>query len=372
MDFDVIIIGCGVVGLSCAVYLSPKYSTLVIERHNSFGKETSSRNSEVIHSGIYYPAGTFKAIFCVAGNNSIYNWCRSYNVPYNKIGKFIIAAEESELPLLEKLFQNAISNNVDAFFLSGKEIKKKEPNVRSIAGLWVPSTGIINSHRFMESLFAEAKKNNCTFAFQHNVVGLEYTGEFYKIFVQTPDGQTFSTSSRFVINSAGLESDTIAKLLGLNIENLGYTLQWAKGSYFRIKPSKNNIAKHLIYPVPSQNSSFLGVHLTIELDGNLKLGPDLELLPKRIYDYSVPESRARLFFESASRYLSGFKLDDLFPDQAGIRPKLKKYSGYPDFIIKEETENSYPGFVNLIGIESPGLTCSLEIGKYVSSIINQF
>lgn len=370
MDFDVIIIGCGVVGLSCAVFLAPKYSTLVIERHDSFGKETSSRNSEVIHSGIYYPSETFKAKFCVEGNNSIYNWCRNYNVPHKKIGKFIVACEKSEIPQLEKLYQNAISNDVEATFLSGKDIQKKEPNVRSIAGLWLPSTGIINSHRFMVSLFAEAKKNNCMFAFQHNVVELEYTGEYYKIFVQTPDGNTYYTSSRFVINSAGLESDTIAKLLGLNIDNLGYDLQWAKGSYFRIKSSKNNIAKHLIYPVPPQNSSFLGVHLTIELDGNLKLGPDLEFLPERIQDLSVPENRAKLFFESASRYLSGLQLDDLFPDQAGIRPKLNKHSGYPDFIIKEETENGYPGFVNLIGIESPGLTCCLEIGKYVSSIIN--
>ena len=370
MDFDVIVIGSGVVGLACAAFLSETFSTLVIERNKSFGQETSSRNSEVIHSGIYYPPGTLKAKLCVEGNRSLYQWCQSHNIPHKKIGKYIVATDENEIPYLENLYKNAKSNNVDEiYFVSPDEIRRDEPNVKALAGLWSPRTGIVDSHKLMESLYIEATNKNCMFAFRHNVVGIEFSGGLYKIFAQTESGEVFSTTGKFIINSAGLESDTIAQLVGLNIEELGYTLQWAKGHYFRIKPSKSHLAKHLIYPVPPKDSSFLGVHLTVELDGNLKLGPDLEYLSERKQDYSVPEQKAKAFYKSASKYLSGLELEDLLPDQAGIRPKLRTFSNYPDFIIKEETQNGFPGFINLIGIESPGLTCCLEIGKLVKNLL---
>lgn len=371
MDFDVIVIGGGVVGLACAAFLSEKFSTLVIERNQSFGQETSSRNSEVIHSGIYYPPGTLKAKLCVEGNHSLYEWCRKYNIPHKMIGKFIVATQSSEIQYLEQLYSNAKANNVEEiYFVSAEEIQKIEPNVCALAGLWSPRTGIVDSHRLMESLYVKATSKNCMFAFRHNVIGIEFSGEIYKVYAQTEGGEVFSTTSRFVVNSAGLESDTIAKLLGLNIGELGYNLQWAKGHYFRIKPSKSHLAKHLIYPTPPKDSSFLGVHLTVELDGNLKLGPDLVYLRKREQDYSVPINLAIAFYQAASKYLKGIELEDLVPDQAGIRPKLLKFSNYPDFIIKEETQNGFPGFINLIGIDSPGLTCCLEIGKLVYNLIN--
>ncbi|MCX7909493.1 MAG: NAD(P)/FAD-dependent oxidoreductase, partial [Ignavibacteria bacterium] len=361
MDFDAIVIGGGVVGLSCAYYLSKKYSVLLVERHPSFGWETSSRNSEVVHSGIYYPTGSLKAKLCVEGNKSLYSWCERYNVPYKKTGKLIVATEESELSYLDNLLENAKANGIDEVEIIDKDyIRKLEPYVKALAAIWVKTTGIVDSHRLMETIFAVASGNGCTFAFNHKVVGIEQVGELYKVIVETKDQEKFTIFSRYVINSAGLESDMICSLVGLDINRLGYELQWAKGNYFRIRENKKHIASRLIYPVPPKNETFLGIHLTIELSGSLKLGPDLVYLNEKVKDYTVQDDLREKFYFSAQKYLSGLELEDLFPDQAGIRPKLKNYKNYPDFIIKEETENGFPGFINLVGIESPGLTCCLE------------
>ncbi len=371
MDFDVVVIGGGVVGLSAANFLSKDYSVLLVEKHPSFGCETSSRNSEVIHSGIYYPKHTLKAKLCREGNKSLYEWCERNNVPFKRIGKLIVAAETQELPLLAKLLENAKDNGIDNIsMLTGEEVSKMEPNVKSIAGLWVESTGIVDSHRLMESIFASAQSNGCSFAFRHCVDAIRFCGDCYELTVSTDTGDVFSFSSKFVVNSAGLYSDLVCSLLGLDIDALGYRLLWAKGHYFRVHPSKQHLVNHLIYPVPPIDSPFLGIHLTIELSGGLKLGPDIVFLDKRILDYTVREELREIFYQSVSRYLTGLTPSDLMPDQAGIRPKLKYYREYPDFIIKEESKNGFPGFINLVGIESPGLTCCLEIGKFVANLVN--
>lgn len=369
MDFDVIVIGGGVVGLACSYFLSQKFSVLLIERHPSFGWETSSRNSEVIHSGIYYPPNSLKAKLCVEGNNSLYEWCEKNNVPFKRIGKIIVATEENELQFLEHLVANAQYNGVSEIeLLDKKDIQNLEKNVIGLAGLWVKSTGIVDSHKLMETFYLASQSNGCTFAFRHKVIGINKKSNSYQLQVET-QGEIFSVSSKCVVNSAGLESDTIASMLGLDIDNLGYRLVWAKGHYFRIHPQKSNLVSRLIYPVPPKNSSFLGIHLTKELDGGLKLGPDLVFLDERIQNYSVPEGLREKFFNSASKYLKGLDMEDLSPDQAGIRPKLKYFNDYPDFIIKEETQNGFPGFINLVGIESPGLTSCLEIGKKIMNLI---
>lgn len=365
MDFDVVVIGGGVVGLACSYFLSQKYSVLLIERHPSFGWETSSRNSEVIHSGIYYPPDSLKAKLCVEGNVSLYKWCESNNVPFKKTGKIIVATEDNEIPFLEHLLTNAKINGVGEVELLDKEdIQKLEKNVVGLAGLFVRATGIVDSHRLMESLFVASQTNGCTFAFKHKVIGIDKNDDGYTIYVEA-EGETFTITTKSVVNSAGLESDTIASMVGLDIDKLGYRLVWAKGHYFRVRASKRNLVSRLIYPVPPKNSTFLGIHLTIELDGGLKLGPDLVYLDKKVQDYSIPEELKEKFFISVTKYLRGLELEDLSPDQAGIRPKLKNFENYPDFIINEETQNGFPRFINLIGIESPGLTSCLEIGKRV-------
>ncbi|MGB9912426.1 MAG: NAD(P)/FAD-dependent oxidoreductase, partial [Candidatus Kapaibacteriota bacterium] len=202
MDFDVVIIGGGIIGISCASFLSERFSVLLVERHPSFGWETSSRNSEVIHSGIYYPPNSLKARLCVEGNKSLYRFCQGNNVPFKRIGKFIVATNEDEISYLEKLLLNAKSNGVeDVEFLDGKAIRKMEPNVKAAAGLWVKSTGIVDSHRLMEALYASSQTNGCVFAFRHKVVAIERRGEFYILSLETEGNEIFKVSSKFVVNS---------------------------------------------------------------------------------------------------------------------------------------------------------------------------
>lgn len=374
MDYDIVIVGAGVVGLSCAYFLSQKFSTLVIERNPSYGLETSSRNSEVIHSGIYYPPDSLKAKLCMAGNRSVYQWCNDFNIQAIRTGKLIVATDEEEMEALHRLRERGITNGVEKLeLLPRAKVEQIEPNIICKGALFVPSTGIFDTHRFMDSLFSLSKNNGADFAFHHKLTSITPKGNGYEITLKTDKDEDFKVSTKFIVNSAGLESDTIAKISGLHPERLGYQLRWAKGHYFRLANRYRNYAKHLIYPVPPKDAKFLGIHLTIELSGGIKLGPDLHFLETREQDYTVPENLKFPFFNSISRYLRGISPEDLSPDQAGIRPKLANPKGnFADFIIVEESANGLPGFVNLIGIDSPGLTCSLEIGKMIVSILKEF
>lgn len=372
MHYEVAIIGAGVVGLSCAYYLSQKFSTIVIERNPTYGQETSSRNSEVIHSGIYYKPGSLKAKLCVDGNRSIYQWCKEYNIQNARVGKLIVATNYPETEVLLDLLERGKANGVENLeILTKTKAQQLEPNLKCSEALFVPTTGILNSHQFMNSLFSLAKHNGTDFAFYHQLTAISKLSDAYKLELTTNGNEKFQFNAKFVVNSAGLESDSIAKMAGLDIDRIGYKLLWAKGHYFRLSNRFRNFAKHLIYPAPPEDGKFLGIHLTLELSGGIKFGPDLHLLTTRRMDYSVPDELRKPFYDAISRYLCGIKLEDLNPDQAGIRPKLANpKSDYPDFIIAEESSNGLPGFINLIGIESPGLTCALEIGKLVANFLN--
>lgn len=371
MDYDIVIIGAGAVGLACAAMLSEKYSVLVIERHESFGQETSSRNSEVIHAGIYYPTGSLKANLCVPGNKSIYDWCARYNVPHNRIGKYIIAVTQDEEEKLEKLYQQAIANGVDGIHhVSMSDFKIIEPNVKATTALWSPSTGIMDTHSLMQSYEFVALNNGCDFAWKHELKGISKIDGGYSLSIIDPDGGEALIQSPIVINAAGLDCDTVAEMAGIDIYKEHYDIQFCRGHYFRIAPGKKNLVNHLIYPVPPNDALSLGIHVTIELNGQLKLGPDTQYLTQRVQDYNVAPTLQDKFYKAASRYLNMLEYNDITPDQSGIRPKLQK-AGEPfrDFIIKEESDKGLPGLINLIGIESPGLTCSLEIGKYVLGLL---
>lgn len=371
MDYDVIIIGAGVVGLAIAQKLSAKFNVLVIEKHSSFGKETSSRNSEVIHAGIYYPKDSLKAKLCVRGNRLLYEWCRKFDVPHKRIGKYIVAVVEDEMEMLDEIYRKAISNGVESIeFANIKDFNKIEPNVIAKAVLWSPNSGIIDTHKLMDSFETVALASNTDFAYKHEVISIEKIAQGYKIIVKGPDGEAFSVSSSILINSAGLYSDTIAGMAGIDIEKENYRLNYSKGNYYRVIPAKCNLVNHLIYPVPPKYLTNLGIHLTVEMDGGLKLGPDIHWLDNRILDYNVSSKRHSLFYESVSRYLNGLEYDDIYPDYSGIRPKLQKQNGpWRDFIICEEQDKGLAGFINLIGIESPGLTCCLSIADYVNNML---
>ncbi len=368
MDYEIVIIGGGVIGLAIAAELSRfSKSILLVERHSSFGNETSSRNSEVIHAGIYYPPNSLKAELCAIGNKAIYDRCNKFNIPFRQVGKYIVAVNENEIDELEKIKSNA--NEIGAKevdFATLAQLHKDEPNVIAKGALWSPMTGIVDSHKLMESFLAEAKDNGTDFAWRHNFERVCKISGGYQVTFSSDDGGEFSINAEKIVNTAGLHSDLVAQEFGIDLDVANYRLNFVKGNYFRIKSSKKNLVNHLIYPVPAKNMPGLGIHVTLDLNGEIRLGPDVEYLDFKEQDYSVDETLSTKFYQAASGYLIGLEPDDVYPDYCGIRPKLqKKGEAVRDFVIAEESEKGLPGLVNLIGIESPGLTCSIAIAEKV-------
>lgn len=372
MDYEIVIIGGGVVGLAIAAKLSHSAkSVLLVERHASFGNETSSRNSEVIHAGIYYPPNSLKAELCSIGNRAIYERCQKYGIPHKQTGKYIVAVTKSELEELEKIKLNANAIGAkEVDFAKIEILRKEEPNVIAEGALWSPMTGIVDSHAMMESFLAEAKENGVDIAWRHNFEGVSKINGGYEVTFSSEDGNEFSIQTEKVVNSAGLRSDMVAQEFGIDIDAANYRLNYVKGNYFRIKSSKKHLVNHLIYPVPAKNMPGLGIHVTLDLNGEIRLGPDVEYMDGKEQDYSIDENLASKFYEAAATYLKGIELDDVYPDYSGIRPKLqKKGEAVRDFVIAEESQKGLPGLVNLIGIESPGLTCSIPIADKVGKLL---
>lgn len=369
-DAKITIIGAGVVGLAIAAKLSEtKDSIFVIERNKLLGQETSSRNSEVIHAGIYYPKGSLKAKLCVKGRKLLYSFCDEFKIPHKNCGKLIVATTEKEIPILDEIKQKALNNGVDdLMFFNQDEIKAYEPNIFALKALFSPSTGIIESHSYMKQLETLAVNKGTEMVYGTKVTALKKLDQGYEITLLEPDGTTYSFNSEIVINAAGLESDLIAQMLEIKDEDL--KIQFCKGQYFSVNPPKNRLLTRLVYPVPDPNMVALGIHVTIDLSGGVKLGPDAIYLDKNNYDYKVDHSRKQIFYDSVKRFLPFLNMDDLSPEMAGLRPKIQKEGeAFKDFYIREESERGYTGFINLIGIESPGLTASLAIAKMVADFI---
>jgi L-2-hydroxyglutarate oxidase LhgO len=360
--FDVTIVGAGVVGLAIASEI-PEGNNLVIEKHESFGKETSSRNSEVIHAGIYYPNGFLKSKMCVEGNELLYCICRENGINHKNITKIIVALDSDEEKDLKKLYQQGVDNGVPGLRLILKdEVKKLEPNINAVSGLFSPSTGIIDTHSIMKHFELIAKKKGATFAYGCEVVAAEKIISGYKITVKDTDGESYDFFTRTLINCAGLNSDKVANMLGLN----EYKIYYCKGEYFSVAGGKGRFLNRLVYPHPTSTS--LGVHTVLDLQGQLKLGPNAFYVDEVNYD--VDPGHAVEMWESAYKFLPFIEKNDLSPDMSGIRPKIQKEGeSMKDFIIKHEYEKGFEGFINLIGIESPGLTSSPAIARYVRKIL---
>ena len=372
MEITTTIIGAGVVGLAVAAELSrTRIGVLILERNQTFGQETSSRNSEVVHAGIYYARDSKKAKLCVEGNRLLYRLCDQHRIPHRRCGKLIVATEKDEEAILATIQGHARDNGVEPLeMLSARQIKALEPNVKACAALFSPATGIIHSHRLMRHYAARANKNGAQFVPHTTVSRVEKRdGAGYRVHVVYPDGQTDTFTSRWIINCAGLASDQLAESMGIDIDACGYRLHYWKGEYFSLDVPQGFI-RHLVYPVPQANHVGLGVHATIDLSDRVKLGPNATYLPDRQLDYTVDAQARESFYEAACRYLPGIAVDQLHPEMTGIRPKLQK-PGDParDFIIAEETAKGLPGVINLIGIESPGLTASPAIARHVAALL---
>lgn len=368
-DFEVTIIGAGVIGLAVAARLSEKHSSvLVLERNERYGLETSSRNSEVIHAGIYYAPGSLKARLCVEGRDELYAICQQHDISHRKITKLITATTNKELPKLEKIYQNGLANGVELHLLGQKEALQLEPNINTAGAIYSPLTGIISAHELMDYFYHTATNHGVTLQLRCEVVGIESTAGGYKITIQ--EGRERSSfSSEKVINAAGLFADRIAAMIGIDIDEAGYRIHFAKGSYFSVVSSKSKLVSRLVYPVPVNEG--LGVHALIDWGGRLKFGPDVEYLNDGKIDYSVSEGKRKAFAESVRRILPMIADDDLAPDMAGIRPKLQAKGDPPrDFAIAHEKGRGLQGFVNLLGLDSPGLTCSPAIARLVEELLS--
>jgi L-2-hydroxyglutarate oxidase LhgO len=369
-EAETIIIGSGIIGLSIAYKLSKSTSNIVVlEKNESFGQETSSRNSEVIHAGLYYPPHSLKAKTCIEGKNLLYEICSKNKIPYRRTAKLVISFNQEGSDKIRKIYENACNCGVTNLrFLTSSQISKLEPDIIAKEGFLSPETGILDTHSLMKFLYNRAKSCGVTFAFSTPVIGIDKQNSEYQVTVKEQGEDNFILKSPVVINAAGLYADKIAQMAGIDINKYSYKLHYCRGQYFRIKnPSKFSI-QHLVYPPPTAVD--LGIHITPDLGGGLRLGPDAKYVSG--IDYNINDSDKPYFYKSIKNFLPQLKLEDLIPDTVGIRPKLQKETeDFKDFIISEESQKGFEGFVNLIGIESPGFTACLSIAERVKNILKK-
>jgi len=368
-DFEITIIGAGVVGLATAARLSRAHPRLVLlEKNQKYGMETSSRNSEVIHAGIYYLPGSLRARLCVEGRDMLYELCRAHGIQHRQITKLITAATDEEMPRLHSLYQNGLTNGVELTLLDRSAALSMEPNIATVGAMFSPLTGIISVHGLMDYYHHVILDQGGIVQHRAEVTKIERRGGEYAITIRE-DGKDSTITSEVVVNAAGLYADRVAAMIGIDIDAAGYRLHHAKGSYFAVVPSKAAVVSRLVYPVPRNEG--LGVHALLDWGGRLKFGPDIEYLnPGEPFDYTVPDSKRAAFGEAIRRVVPSLSDDDIVPDMSGIRPKLQSRGGPArDFVIVHETSRGLSGLVNLVGIDSPGLTASPAIAKAVEELL---
>ena len=371
-NVDVTIIGAGVVGLAIAAELAAEDRTVyVLEKNETFGLEISARHSGVIHSGIYYPKDSLKASLCVRGNKMLYELCEKYQIGCKKLGKLIVATCDEEIGQVEILFTRGQGNGADGLrVLSQREVQRYEPNVVGMAALLSESTGIIDSYALMKSFIARIIEGGGQLVYQTEVVGIDKVTNGYQVTIADRTGTTsFNTS--VLINCAGLFSDKVAAMAGIEIEKAGYKLYYCKGEYFSVGNGKNKLVQRLVYPVPPVEVTGVGIHVTLDMEGRMRLGPSIEYVDT--IDYAIDSRNQGMFCESVRRFLPAIEYDDLAPEMVGIRPKLQKPGGkIKDYVIRDESDKGLPGFINLVGIESPGLTASPAIASYVAGLLANY
>ncbi|MAT29454.1 MAG: FAD-dependent oxidoreductase [Sandaracinus sp.] len=356
----VVVIGAGVVGLACAAALARAgREVLVLERHTAPGQETSSRNSGVVHGGLYYPPGSLKAASCVEGRRALYAYCAERGVPHRKTGKLIVATDAEEEAALDALHANALENGVEGLSRwSAAELARREPALRGVGALHSAETGVVDAHGLMDALKAEARAHGALFLFGAEVEALERGARGWT--VRTADGQ--GARAELVVNAAGLRADRVAERAGLDVDARGWRLHPWKGDYFALGPGAPRPEAALVYPMPARGG--LGIHLTTDLGGQLLAGPDAAPLEGSLDGsraYAVDEARREAFAASVSRYLPGLEPAHLEPGYRGIRPKRRADGAFADFVLEEAPE----GLVHLLGIESPGLTAALALAERV-------
>ncbi|HYH22643.1 MAG TPA: NAD(P)/FAD-dependent oxidoreductase [Azospirillum sp.] len=360
---ECVVVGAGVVGLAVARRLAlAGREVIVLEAAEAIGTGTSSRNSEVIHAGIYYPSGSLKARLCVAGREALYAFCREHGVEHKRLGKLIVATDDTQVAKLDAIRRQAAANGVDDLRpIDAAEAKAMEPNLHCVAALLSPSTGIVDSHGVMLALQGDAEERGAMLAFHSPLAAarLDDGG----IVVEVGGAEPMRIGCSVLVNAAGLGAWDVAQAIDGLPEGAVPPKFLAKGNYYALGKGRSPFTR-LVYPVPEDGG--LGVHLTLDLGGQARFGPDVEWLAGSAFDYSVDPRRADGFYASIRRYWPALPDEALVPAYCGIRPKLSG-PGAPaaDFLIQGPADHGVPGLVNLFGIESPGLTSCLAIADAV-------
>jgi L-2-hydroxyglutarate oxidase LhgO len=384
-DLDVTVVGGGIVGCAVAAEVSGLgLSTVLLEMESGLARGTTSRNSEVSHGGMYYPTGSLKARHCVAGRKLLKEFCGEAGVGYRECGKVIVAVQETEIPELERLLALGQANGVeDLRLIESVELTTMEPDVRAVAGLYSPRTAVFDAEGATRAYARLAAERGAQVLTGSRVTGLDRLQDGWGVTI-TPTGdrrrEGWRHTSRIVINAAGLWADRVAALAGIDIAQRGWMQHLTKGNYFSVNNAHDGRISRLIYPVPPALGTSLGVHVCLDLAGQMKLGPDLEAMPSDPrdahtsvgefnLDYRVDPGRQESFYEDARRFLPWLEMDDLTPAMCGLRPKLK-LTGFGDFVIQREADD-FGGLINLVGIESPGLTSAPAIAVAVADLVRE-
>lgn len=360
---DCVVVGAGVVGLAVARALAlAGHEVVVLEREGLIGSHTSSRNSEVIHAGIYYPHGSLKAAMCLRGKALLYDYCAAHGVPHKRLGKIIVATDLAQEGLLESIGVAAARNGVtDLRPLDLAELVRLEPGLRGVAGLLSPSTGIIDSHALMLSYQGEAEDHGAMIAFNTRLISAHPGKDGLEIEAAS-GGETMRLNARLLVNAAGLFAGEVADAVEGLAPAHRRRVHYCKGNYFGV--AARVPFSHLIYPVPERDG--LGVHLTLDMGGQGRFGPDTEWIDG--IDYSLDPGRGDGFYAAIRRYWPELQDGALSPSYTGIRPKLYASGGLAtDFVIEGPETHGIAGLINLFGIESPGLTASLTLAEEVAA-----
>ncbi len=383
---DVTVIGAGVVGCAIAAACAQQgYSVVLLEQEADLARATTSRNSQVCHGGMYYPEGSLKAKFCIQGRRLLKDYCLEQGVGYQECGKLIVATDPSQVSGLEELLALGLGNGVeDLVLLDAQELAALEPGIQAVAALFSPRTGIMDAEGVAKAFARQATAHGAQVMTGARAVGLHKEVYGWTVSVGPGAGarESWRHHSRCVINAAGLWADRVAALAGIDVEARQWNLHLSRGNYFTVDPRHDGKVSHLVYPLPPADSSTLGVHVCLDLGGRMRLGPDFELFPEEPrtgivgcgldaeLDYRVDPGRGASFFTGAREFLPWLEPFDLTPDMSGIRPKLCA-SGFRDFVIQREQESDFAGLINLVGIDSPGLTSSPAIAVAVASLVQE-
>ncbi len=367
-DVDVLVIGAGVVGLATAAALSQSgRSVAVLEKGGAVAGGVTARNSEIIHAGIYYETGSLKAELCVEGNRLIYERCRALGIPHRRVGKLIVATSNDEASILDTLLARARRNGVAGLEeVDAVAMGQIEPRVSGLSGLYSPSTGIVDARQLALSYGAECERHGGTVLLHTEMLEAARGEAGWRVETRTGDGERQRVVCGAVVNAAGLDSDRVAERAGFDVAPLGYRLHYCKGDYFSLAPGRRLELAVLVYPVPGLSG--LGVHATVDLAGRIRFGPDAEYV--EVPSYAVDPAKASCFGAAVRRYLPEIQDAWLVPETAGVRPKLAgPGEASRDFVVREESDSGAAGWVNCIGIESPGLTAAPAIGRRVAELL---